>query len=216
MKFFRYYVNIQVQIPGLNISIKNREDHMITAEELITTQVPSTEYLTELSGCSPEEILFIDIETTGLSPKTTALYMIGMIFLKDGNWTARQFFAQDQSQEKELLTGLADLLENFSAVAHFNGDRFDIPFLQYKYEQHGLPDPFGQKKSIDIYRMVKPYKLQLGLPDCKQTSIEKFLQIDREDQFDGKGLIRVYEDYTVSKNPESFRLLMLHNSDDLK
>lgn len=189
---------------------------MITAQETIKAPVPSTDYLTELLGCQPEDILFIDIETTGLSPKTTSLYLIGMVYFEGGSWNIRQLFAETPEQEESLLTGLSEMLEGYSAVSHFNGDRFDIPFLQYKYEEKGLPNPFEQKKSLDIYRLVKPYKLQLGLPDCKQTSIEKFLGIDREDQYNGQKLIKVYQDYTVTGDPEELRLLMLHNNEDLK
>ncbi len=44
-----------------------------------------------------EEILFFDIETTGLSPKASSLYMAGVMFfdIKCNSWHIRQFFAHN-------------------------------------------------------------------------------------------------------------------------
>ena len=43
-----------------------------------------------------DNILFFDIETTGLSPNVSSLYMIGVMFFdnSDGNWHLKQFFAE--------------------------------------------------------------------------------------------------------------------------
>ncbi len=163
-----------------------------------------------------EDILFIDIETTGLSPRNSELYLIGAGFYKDGKWMVSQFFAQSTAQEEEVLSAFSDFSRSFSKLVHFNGDRFDIPFLQHKYEEYKLSDPFEKMESFDLYKHVKGYKTALGLPDCKQKTIELFLGIDREDKYDGGKLIAVYKDYEESKDDELQRLLLLHNFEDVK
>lgn len=50
-----------------------------------------------------EQILFFDIETTGLSPKASSLYMIGVMFYnkEDNNWHLIQFFADNYKSEAD-------------------------------------------------------------------------------------------------------------------
>ena len=58
------------------------------------------EMMPEIVCCSREEILFIDIETTGLSPKNSDLYLIGTGFVEDGKWVVRQFFGENADEEE--------------------------------------------------------------------------------------------------------------------
>ncbi|MBQ6588440.1 MAG: ribonuclease H-like domain-containing protein [Butyrivibrio sp.] len=167
-------------------------------------------------GCRPDEILFIDIETTGLSPKTADLYLIGVSYRQGNTWHIVQFMSESIDHEKEILINFQTLLKDFKYVVHFNGNRFDIPFLQEKFSKYGLNDAFENVESFDLYKKISPYKLQLGLPDCKQKTIELYLGIDREDKYDGGKLIPVYKEFVEDKDPEKLRLLLLHNFEDVK
>ncbi len=167
-------------------------------------------------SCKASDFLFLDIETTGLSPKNSDIYLIGCAYYDAGNWHICQFFAESPDQEKEILSAFSEFSKEYKILVHFNGDRFDIPFLQNKFEKHGIDDPFGNMSSLDIYKEIKPYKKQLGLLDCKQKTIELYLGIQREDKYDGGKLIPVYKDYVVSKDAEKLKLLMLHNFEDVK
>ncbi len=172
--------------------------------------------LTDMHECSKEDILFLDIETTGLSPRNSDIYLIGTGYCKDGIWRSTQFFAESKIHEEEILSAFSELALGYKKVVHFNGDRFDIPFLQAKYTAHMLSDPFGRMDSIDMLKLIKPYKNQLGLPDCKQKTIELYLGIDRDDKYDGGKLIPVYREYASTGSEDLLNLLLLHNSDDIK
>ncbi|HEX3023441.1 MAG TPA: ribonuclease H-like domain-containing protein, partial [Lachnospiraceae bacterium] len=50
-----------------------------------------------------EEILFFDIETTGFSPESTLLYLIGCIYYQGGSWQITQWFADDNESEQNIL-----------------------------------------------------------------------------------------------------------------
>ena len=158
-------------------------------------------------GCRPDEILFIDIETTGLSPKTADLYLIGVSYRQGNTWHIVQFMSESIDHEKEILINFQTLLKDFKYVVHFNGNRFDIPFLQEKFSKYGLNDAFENVESFDLYKKISPYKLQLGLPDCKQKTIELYLGIDREDKYDGGKLIPVYKEFVEDKDPENGELM---------
>jgi uncharacterized protein YprB with RNaseH-like and TPR domain len=164
----------------------------------------------------PEQLLFFDIETTGLSAERSKLYLIGCVSYRKGAWRLIQWFADTADSERQLLLAFFEYLKDFSCLVHFNGDSFDIPYLQKRCAALGLDCSFSNMPSFDIYKKIKPFKKLLGLENLKQKSIERFLGINREDCFSGGQLIEVYENYLNSGNQDLYRLLMLHNEEDLK
>ena len=53
---------------------------------------------------NPDDILFLDIETTGLSSKTASIYLIGVCYLKDHVWNATQWFAETLEEEADIIS----------------------------------------------------------------------------------------------------------------
>jgi uncharacterized protein YprB with RNaseH-like and TPR domain len=163
----------------------------------------------------PEDILFTDIETTGLSSAYSAVYLIGCAYYENGSWQLRQYFS-DKNDEVSILTAFIDFSSRFKTIIHFNGNRFDLPFLKKRAEKHNLcfdPDSFS---SLDIYKKISPYKSVLGLADCKQKSIESFLNIAREDEMSGGDLIEIYKRFITAPNQEAEKIILLHNADDVR
>lgn len=163
-----------------------------------------------------KELLFFDIETTGFSGDTSQLYLIGCTWFDGFGWKMIQWFADSEQAERELLDAFFSFMKSFSVLIHFNGDRFDIPYLLKCCARLGLSHSFDGIRSLDIYRMIRPYQKLLGLESMKQKAIEQFLGIRREDQYSGGELIPMYRDYLRTKNEQLYRLLILHNEDDLK
>ena len=163
-----------------------------------------------------EQILFLDIETTGFTSRTSYLYMIGCAYYQAGKWRTIQWMADDYSQEGDILTAFFDFARDYRYLVHFNGNNFDLPFITQKCAQLKLPFSFDGFQGIDIYRRISPYKFFLKLPNCKQKTLEQYLGIARTDVFSGGELIGLYHDYV--KNPSEFteKALFLHNADDLK
>ncbi|MFR5601563.1 MAG: ribonuclease H-like domain-containing protein [Lachnospiraceae bacterium] len=185
---------------------------MITVTKQV--QLPDTYPLERIGGLS--QLLFFDIETTGFSGDYASLYLIGCTYHTEGSWQLIQWFADTPDSEPEILHSFFKFLENFSILVHFNGDGFDIPFLLKRCHHLGLSYDFSRVTSFDIYKRIKPFKKLLGLTSLKQKSIEHFLGIQRDDLYSGGQLIQVYHDYLVTREDSLYRLLMLHNEDDLK
>lgn len=162
-----------------------------------------------------EDILFIDIETTGLSPKTSSLYLIGCAFYRENTLHTIQWFADSPAEEADILGSFFSFVQSFSCLMHYNGSQFDLPYLNFKAEQSGLSNPLSKLLGIDIYKMIKPVKKLLSLTSLRQKAIEDFLNITRNDQFDGGQLISVYKDYVKTRNTKKLSLLLLHNEEDL-
>jgi uncharacterized protein YprB with RNaseH-like and TPR domain len=162
------------------------------------------------------KILFLDIETTGLSPTSSQLYMIGLAYYKENNWCIEQWMAQKEHEERELLLKLVDFLPEYSLILHFNGNRFDIPYLTEKAKANYVDLAFDNYQGIDIYKRLSPLKNLLALPDCRQKTIEQYLGIDRLDKFTGGELIHIYKSYLSAPSDSALQLLIQHNRDDMK
>lgn len=178
-----------------------------------TTLAP---YPIEKIVSKPETALFIDIETTGFSAKTSKLYLIGCAYYEADSWHLAQWFADKKDDEEEILNAFLMFASTYETLIHFNGNRFDLPYIKAKCEHYGIVDLLDNMHSIDIYKLISPYKDVLGLENCKQKTIEQFLNINRDDLFNGGQLIEIYEKYLDNKNDELYGLLILHNEDDVK
>jgi len=184
--------------------------------EIINSTLNDVNLLYPLSAVSkPEDMLFIDIETTGFTAKSSKLYLIGCLYF-DGEYRIKQFFADDYSDEQDLLEEFFSFSNSFKTLVHFNGNNFDIPYLLQKCREFNLSYDFDSFNGIDIYRRISSLKNFLKLENCKQKTIEKFLQIEREDTFTGGDLIGVYHEYVKTKDPDSKKFLLLHNYEDVK
>ena len=162
------------------------------------------------------EQLFFDIETTGFSPNTTVLYFIGVMFYRDHSWIVGQWFNDDGYSDRELLEAFHTFTMNYKVLIHFNGDGFDIPYLCKKATDLGMNIDFCHIQSIDIYKLLKPYKTILQLPNLKLKTIERFLNIHRDDEYSGGELIAIYHKYLHTKSDDDYQLLFGHNFEDIK
>ena len=163
----------------------------------------------------PETSVFIDIETTGLKASTSRLYMIGVLYATGEGWNTIQWMAETSAEEEGLLRVLAAFIRPYRALIHFNGERFDLPYLREKYAAHQLPCPLDALLSLDLYRSIRPLKTLLGLKHLNQKALEQFLNLTREDPFTGGELIGVYRQWQHARSPEDLQALMLHNREDL-
>lgn len=214
---------------------------MICIKKVLTQPVPSDIYTIG----APEDVLFFDIETTGLSARSAGLYLIGILTYTDKNWTLLQYFCEDVADEPAVLQAFFELLCTKKILISYNGDGFDIPFLRHMVEQYGLHAPrphhstaprdrvdcldtdsstiadtrplysFDTVESFDLFKKFRPLKHLLGLPDLKLKSCERFLGIDREDRFTGGELIEVYFEWQKTKAPALLDTLLLHNAEDI-
>jgi len=172
--------------------------------------------------CIPNQTLFIDIETTGLYVRSSNLYMIGCACLdeapdKPACWRTIQWLATNYEDEINILNAFAVFAKSYRYLIHFNGNQFDIPYLQNKMQQYNIPFSFDDFEGIDIYRRIALYKTFLKLPDCKQKTIENYVTATvRKDQFTGGELIDVYHEYVLHHDAEKEHFLLLHNEEDLK
>ena len=171
----------------------------------------------QIESIAPKgDVLLFDIETTGLKKGTSQVYLIGCAYYEQESWMIRQYLTESAMDEREVLEAFFDFSRQFKVLVHFNGDGFDIPFLDSKQEFYDLGFSFDDFDSFDIYRKAKTLRKLLCMSSMGLTAIERFLQIEREDQMNGGLLIPYYYTYERTGDPEAERLLLLHNFDDLQ
>ena len=184
--------------------------------KVITTRTDHTPQYNIRSICPPEEMLLFDIETTGLKKETTQLYLIGCAWFDKDSWHIRQYLTENAGDEYYALDEFLKLAAGYRTLVHFNGDGFDIPYLQYKCNYYGFDEDLGRFESFDIYKRIRKARRLLKLTSMSQKAVEEYLGIEREDKLNGGLLIPVYYEYELTGSPEKEELLLLHNHDDLE
>lgn len=190
---------------------------MITNMQIVNQSLDNFKIQYPLERIAPlDKFLFVDIETTGFTAKSSSLYLIGAAFYQGSAWRIRQWFAQNSADEAALLEDFFTFSRSYTHLIHFNGNNFDLPYLLQKCEQHHLSYHFDNFEGIDLFRRISPYKAFLHTPNCKQKTLEDLMGIDREDLYNGGELIEIYRNYVKSPSQEARDILLLHNSDDMK
>lgn len=163
-----------------------------------------------------KDSLFFDIETTGLFWKRSHLYLIGAIYFENGKWFQHQLFLDRPSEEIGLLQEFATICRNKYRIIHYNGNGFDLPYLQHKYNFYQLENPMESMDSLDLYRKAKPFQNLFGLNTVKQKDMERFLEISRVDTYSGKELIPVYSEFLETRDENLLSILLQHNLEDVR
>lgn len=184
----------------------------ITTKDL-TDKLDKTPNLAHLQA---KNYLIFDIETTGFSREYEIIYMVGCICKTEEDFKYYNIFAETPDQEAEVIQYFFGLLENMDCIIHFNGNRFDIPFLLARASKYNITDLISPIQSIDIYDLLRPFRKSLDFPNLKLDTIQAELGYKREDEYTGGDLIQIYHNYTKRPFEPYYDLLALHNKEDVE
>lgn len=164
-----------------------------------------------------KKICFLDIETTGFNRNADTIYLIGIVYLDHSlkSWRAIQYFAEELTDEVDILLEAHKILSEVDMIVNYNGTSFDIPFINNKLKYYRTNLSIDLNKSLDLYRILQSNKNILELENYKLESIEKYLGIQRKNKFTGKECIDLYFDYLVTKNTVTKENILFHNYEDL-
>ena len=165
---------------------------------------------------SLEDALLYDIETTGLNPKASQLYLLGVLLFHKENSEFIQYFAESVRDEEEILEQFFQLCQTKKVLISFNGEGFDNRFIEAMAKSYGKLPLHLNLKQLDLFKLIRKRKKFYGLESCSLKSCERFLGIYREDRCSGGELISVYREYLQDKDSEKKNLLLLHNREDIQ
>ena len=165
---------------------------------------------------SLEDALLYDIETTGLNPKASQLYLLGILLFHKENSEFIQYFAESVRDEEEILEQFFQLCQTKKVLISFNGEGFDNRFIEAMAKSYGKLPFHLNLKQLDLFKLIRKRKKFYGLESCSLKSCERFLGIYREDRCSGGELISVYREYLQDKDSEKKNMLLLHNREDIQ
>ncbi len=184
--------------------------------EIITNTYEIDNISYSLSKYFDSNTVFFDIECTGLSPRKSYIYMIGYAVRLGNIISITQLLAENESEEIEIISEFETIIRKYDKLLGFNSTRFDESFIVERCKKYKIDTEIKKKTHIDMYLVTTKAKCLLDLPNYKQKTIEKFLGLNRKDEYDGGQLIPVYQHYSISKDPKSKELILLHNYEDIK
>lgn len=165
---------------------------------------------------SLEDTLLYDIETTGLNPKSSQLYLLGILLFHKEKIELIQYFAESVLDEEEILELFFQLCQTKKVLISFNGEGFDNRFVESMAKSYGKLPLHLNLKQLDLFKLIRKRKKFYGLESCSLKSCERFLGIYREDRCSGGELISVYREYLQDKDSEKKNMLLLHNREDIQ
>ncbi len=162
-----------------------------------------------------KDAVFIDIETTGLSRSYSDLISITLLLYEEESYKIYQIFCEYKIDEPEALKYLIDLIKEKKYIITYNGNSFDLPFLESKSHNYNLKLDSNNFIKIDLYSLIRQLKSKVNSDDLKLKSIEKYFNINRNDTLGGKDIITLYEAYKIEPRKEFSSLILQHNYEDV-
>lgn len=162
-------------------------------------KLPSSEYYL-LYDFFKEDTVFLDIETTGLSPNYNEITMIGLydgtdtkIMIKDINLDMKEI-------KKEL--------QKYKLLVTFNGRSFDAPFIEKQY-----PGTIPNIPHLDLRTISRRLGLTGGL-----KAIEQEIGIKRRElvhDLTGGDALKLWKMYKSTGDDHYLNLLVEYNEEDI-
>lgn len=178
-----------------------------------TKMLPLSKHFT--SFYENHNFIVFDIETTGLNAKYERVILIGFMYIEDEQPVIEQYFCHHRKSEPLLLKKFSETIRQYDLLITYNGNSFDIPFLNQRFHQSGIPYQIDKHKNLDLLRFARKYQQHLNLSDCTLKSLEKSLGIHRRDTISGKESVELYAAYEKKPSLALKKKILLHNYEDI-
>jgi uncharacterized protein YprB with RNaseH-like and TPR domain len=166
-----------------------------------------------LSYFNREDVVFLDIESTGLWA-SQPLFLIGLLYHRDGKFIVNQFFARHYREEKAVLAAANEVIHDFKIVVSYNGKRFDMPYITGRSIEHRLFYSYPHYQIDMLYHARRRFSGLL--PDCRLVTLEqKLLNFYREGDIPGYLIPAVYHRFARKQDAKMIKPVLEHNRLDL-
>ena len=165
---------------------------------------------------SPESLLFLDTETTGLSRGAgTVAFLIGFGQIEGQDLIVTQVLMRDYPQESLLLKDMLHRIEASQCLVTYNGSSFDLPLLQGRLTMNRLRNDLSMKPHLDLLHAARRiFKLRVGR--CPLTRMEELVfGFVREGDLLGAEVPGRYFSYLDSQDESLLRDILNHNCQDI-
>lgn len=173
---------------------------------------PEASPLEVLQRSGTERILYLDIETAGLS--NAPLFLVGLMYGAADGLVIDQFFARDYTEERAVLAASAEVIGRYPVLVTFNGARFDVPFIAGRLAAAGLP---AGTAPVHVDLLPLSRRVLAGrTPDHRLQTLERFvLGRRRIGDIAGSEIPGAYHEFVRSGDACDMAAVIDHNRLDL-
>ena len=169
--------------------------------------------LGSLLEAAPEDLIYVDIEATGLN-SATPLFLVGVLVYVDGELRIQQLLARDYTEEPALLAHFSEILDASSVLITFNGKSYDMPYIRDRSLFFGVPFQLPQAH-IDMVHEGRS-RWRERLPNCKLQTLERHICLRaRTGDIPGAEIPDAYHRFVRTGNAVQIRDILHHNALDL-
>ncbi len=170
----------------------------------------------ELLGGTNGQMLFLDLETTGLAGGAgTYAFLVGCGWFEPGSFRTRQFFLADFAAERALLEAVSELAGHLTCIVTYNGKTFDLPLLETRFSLQRMPTPFAELAHVDMLHPARRMWRHEEV-ECRLTYLEQALcGHERESDVPGFEIPSRYFQYVRSGDARPLQAVFEHNRLDI-
>lgn len=180
----------------------------------IAGRVPGASLLVP-NGLTVDDLLFYDLETTGLSGGAGNIsFLIGIGRQSGEIFEVNQLFLADFPAEGEMLRHLAGYFRDGRPQVSYNGRSFDRHVLRTRFLLHRMPPP--EAPQIDLLyparRLWKPV-----LPNCSLGTVEtEVLEMQRGEDIPGAEVPEAWFSWLRGGYEDPLARVFSHNLEDIR
>ncbi|WP_406662626.1 ribonuclease H-like domain-containing protein [Methanolobus sp. ZRKC3] len=184
---------MELILPG----IEDSKEHLMSRDfEFFAHSLPKAEHWRAFREFS-DKVAYVDIETTGLSPASSHITVIGIYDGKDAKTYVRGVDLDDVVEE----------FEKYDFLVTFNGARFDLPFIKREFPQIEFnqlhADLMYPLRRISLTGGLKMIEVELGITRSEDTV-----------GISGFDAVRLWNQYERG-DQEALELLLEYNREDI-
>lgn len=169
-------------------------------------------------GWSPspgDRIVFLDLETTGLSGGTgTYPFLCGIGYFEGEAFIVEQFFMEDYPWERVMLEAVSEKIKEARILSSFNGKSFDVPLLATRF----LYNRMRVKLELPHIDLLHPSRrIWRGVfPDCRLETIEReAFGLVRKKDVESSLIPQIYFNFVRGRHRDWMLPVFHHNVQDI-
>lgn len=165
---------------------------------------------------TPDQIIFLDLETTGLGVGAGNVpFMIGIGYMREGGFVIEQMMIRHPVEEYAMLNYLVKKLSHYTFLATYNGKTFDWPLVQNRLIMNGLRRHAWEPRHLDFLHPSRAI-WRNTLTSCRLSHVEEErLGIERGEDVPGSLAPQLYFQYLADGNVAPLEGVFRHNESDL-
>jgi uncharacterized protein YprB with RNaseH-like and TPR domain len=165
---------------------------------------------------TPESLLFLDTETTGLAGGTgTVAFVVGLAWIDGAALRLVQWLMATFSAERALIGRVRERLARAGALVTFNGKSFDLPLLKARARLAGCDLGVQEVPHLDMLHATRRL-LRAGWPDCRLRTAEmEALRLERVDDLPGAEVPGAWRRWLERGDGSLLERVLDHNRADL-